>query len=135
MHTDGGAHLATHCPQCEADWEFEAMASFVFKKNMSFVQQAHLVPCTWCAGTAWLGLHTQTCRATNASNPHYVWLSTAELLGVDKDGLFKALSTRTRQTPEGPIVSPLDVKVRTPAARVSWVHGLLTQQSPLATRR
>jgi hypothetical protein len=35
---------------------------------------------------------------------------TAELLGVDKDGLVKALTTRTRQTPDGPIVSPLDVK-------------------------
>eukprot|EP00197_Chlamydomonas_leiostraca_P009765 CAMPEP_0202867474 /NCGR_PEP_ID=MMETSP1391-20130828/9454_1 /ASSEMBLY_ACC=CAM_ASM_000867 /TAXON_ID=1034604 /ORGANISM="Chlamydomonas leiostraca, Strain SAG 11-49" /LENGTH=1634 /DNA_ID=CAMNT_0049547521 /DNA_START=190 /DNA_END=5094 /DNA_ORIENTATION=- len=39
--------------------------------------------------------------------------ATAELLGVDKDGLLKALSTRTRQTPEGPIVSPLDVKAAT----------------------
>jgi hypothetical protein len=43
-------------------------------------------------------------------------LCAAELLGVDKDGLFKALSTRTRQTPEGPIVSPLDVKVGALAA-------------------
>ncbi len=36
--------------------------------------------------------------------------TTAELLGVDKDGLIKALTTRTRQTPDGPIVSPLDAK-------------------------
>ncbi|KAG1657561.1 hypothetical protein FOA52_006761 [Chlamydomonas sp. UWO 241] len=36
--------------------------------------------------------------------------ATAELLGVDAEGLLKALTTRTRQTPEGPIVSPLDVK-------------------------
>eukprot|EP00798_Chlamydomonas_sp_ICE-L_P027113 gene27113-2338_t len=32
------------------------------------------------------------------------------LLGVDTDGLKKALTTRTRQTPDGPIVSPLDAK-------------------------
>lgn len=37
----------------------------------------------------------------------------AELLGVEKEGLLKALTTRTRQTPEGPIVSPLDVKAAT----------------------
>jgi myosin-5 len=34
----------------------------------------------------------------------------AELLGVDKDGLQHALTTRTRQTPEGPIISPLNVQ-------------------------
>jgi len=39
--------------------------------------------------------------------------TTAELLGVDKEGLCKALTTRTRQTPEGPIVSPLDAKAAT----------------------
>ena len=38
---------------------------------------------------------------------------TAELLGVDKEGLRRALTTRTRQTPEGPIVSPLDAKAAT----------------------
>lgn len=32
---------------------------------------------------------------------------------MDKDALVKALITRTRQTPEGPIVSPLDVKAAT----------------------
>lgn len=37
----------------------------------------------------------------------------ADLLGVDRDGLLKALTTRTRQTPEGPIISPLDVKAAT----------------------
>ncbi|EFJ44389.1 type XI myosin heavy chain MyoA [Volvox carteri f. nagariensis] len=36
--------------------------------------------------------------------------STAVLLGVDKEGLCKALTTRVRQTPEGPIVSPLDAR-------------------------
>jgi myosin-5 len=35
---------------------------------------------------------------------------TAYLLGVNKEALFKALTTRTRQTPDGPIVSPLDAK-------------------------
>lgn len=34
----------------------------------------------------------------------------AELLGVGKDGLRKALTTRTRNTRDGPIVSPLNVK-------------------------
>ncbi|KAL6769329.1 MYO1 [Auxenochlorella protothecoides x Auxenochlorella symbiontica] len=33
----------------------------------------------------------------------------AALLGVDAAGLARALTTRTRQTPDGPIVSPLDV--------------------------
>ncbi len=37
----------------------------------------------------------------------------AELLGVDKEGLRKALTTRVRQTPEGPIVSPLDARAAT----------------------
>ncbi len=35
----------------------------------------------------------------------------AYLLGVDTNGLERALTTRTRQTPEGPIVSPLNVRV------------------------
>ena len=34
----------------------------------------------------------------------------AELLGVPRDGLAHALTTRTRQTPEGPIISPLSVR-------------------------
>jgi myosin V len=34
----------------------------------------------------------------------------AELLCVDAEGLRRILTTRTRQTPEGPIVSPIDVK-------------------------
>ncbi|MEW5300071.1 MAG: hypothetical protein WDW36_003028 [Sanguina aurantia] len=36
--------------------------------------------------------------------------ATAELLGVGRDGLRKALTTRTRNTRDGPIVSPLNVK-------------------------
>ncbi|GLC68235.1 hypothetical protein PLESTF_000665000 [Pleodorina starrii] len=39
--------------------------------------------------------------------------STAALLGVDKEELRKALTTRVRQTPEGPIVSPLDARAAT----------------------
>ncbi|KAK9844720.1 hypothetical protein WJX74_005896 [Apatococcus lobatus] len=34
----------------------------------------------------------------------------ARLLGTRPDTLVKALTTRTRQTPDGPIVSPIDVK-------------------------
>ena len=34
----------------------------------------------------------------------------ADLLGVPLEGLRKILTTRTRQTPDGPIVSPIDVK-------------------------
>lgn len=34
----------------------------------------------------------------------------ADLLGVDSEGLRRILTTRTRQTPDGPIVSPIDVK-------------------------
>jgi hypothetical protein len=37
----------------------------------------------------------------------------AELLGVSRDGLAHALTTRTRQTPEGPIISPLNVRAAT----------------------
>jgi myosin V len=37
-------------------------------------------------------------------------ISAANLLGVDTDGLRNILTTRTRQTPDGPIVSPIDVK-------------------------
>ena len=40
-------------------------------------------------------------------------VAAAELLGVDQGQLEHALITRTRQTPEGPIVSPLDVKTAT----------------------
>ena len=42
--------------------------------------------------------------------PEQFLATTAELLGVDREGLLKALTTRTRQTPDGPIVSPLDAK-------------------------
>lgn len=37
----------------------------------------------------------------------------AQLLGVDAEGLRKALTTRTRFTHDGAIVSPLDVKAST----------------------
>ena len=37
----------------------------------------------------------------------------AELLGIDKEGLVKALTTRTRHTPEGAIISPLSVQAAT----------------------
>eukprot|EP00798_Chlamydomonas_sp_ICE-L_P002990 gene2990-12998_t len=37
-------------------------------------------------------------------------VNTAALLGVPTEGLRKALTTRTRLTPDGPIVSPLDPK-------------------------
>lgn len=43
---------------------------------------------------------------------HLPYAAAAHLLGVDAEGLRKALTTRTRQTPDGPIVSPIDVKVR-----------------------
>ena len=45
-----------------------------------------------------------------AGRPAQFLATTAELLGVGADGLLKALTTRTRQTPDGPIVSPLDAK-------------------------
>lgn len=41
------------------------------------------------------------------SEQHLTWA--AELLKVPAEGLLKALSTRTRQTPDGPIVSPISV--------------------------
>lgn len=37
-------------------------------------------------------------------------VAAADLLGVDTEGLRRILTTRTRQTPDGPIVSPIDVK-------------------------
>lgn len=42
-----------------------------------------------------------------AAEEHLV--AAAALLGVEAEGLRKALTTRTRQTPDGPIVSPIDV--------------------------
>ena len=45
--------------------------------------------------------------ADAASEQHLTWA--AELLKVPADGLLKALSTRTRQTPDGAIVSPISV--------------------------
>lgn len=41
------------------------------------------------------------------SEQHLTWA--AELLKVPADGLLKALSTRTRQTPDGAIISPISV--------------------------
>lgn len=41
------------------------------------------------------------------SEKHLSWA--AELLRVPAEGLLKALSTRTRQTPDGPIVSPISI--------------------------
>jgi hypothetical protein len=48
--------------------------------------------------------------AVPAGKPAQSLATSAELLGVDADGLLRALTTRTRQTPDGPIVSPLDAK-------------------------
>lgn len=45
--------------------------------------------------------------ADPASERHLSWA--AELLKVPAEGLLKALSTRTRQTPDGAIVSPISV--------------------------
>jgi hypothetical protein len=42
--------------------------------------------------------------------PRHVPPRAAFLLGVDKEGLRLALTTRTRHTPSGPIVSPLDAR-------------------------
>jgi myosin-5 len=51
----------------------------------------------------------------------------AELLGCDAAALTKALTTRTRQTPDGPIVSPLPAKAAAEArdalAKVSGRAG------------
>lgn len=43
--------------------------------------------------------------ASAAAQKAMAWA--AELLGVPAEGLLHALSTRTRQTPDGPIVSPI----------------------------
>jgi len=47
-----------------------------------------------------------TAQLTPESKDHLT--AAADLLGVPSVGLKKALTTRTRQTPDGPIVSPLD---------------------------
>jgi myosin heavy subunit len=43
--------------------------------------------------------------ATPSAQQHLAWA--AELLSVSAQGLLHALSTRTRLTPDGPIVSPI----------------------------
>jgi hypothetical protein len=53
------------------------------------------------------------CRRRTAPVPARAPVSAAELLGVSRDGLAHALTTRTRQTPEGPIISPLSVQAAT----------------------
>ncbi|CAL8460835.1 g366 [Coccomyxa elongata] len=49
--------------------------------------------------------------APGASQQHLA--AAAKLLGVAPEGLAHALTTRTRQTTDGPIVSPIDVKAAT----------------------
>lgn len=49
------------------------------------------------------------CKLADAfAERHLAWA--AELLCVDGQGLLHALSTRTRQTPEGPIISPISAE-------------------------
>ena len=79
-------------PQDEQDKVFNVVAAVLHLGNITFVDKgddASSVPC----GPAEAAL-----------------LAVSELLVVDKGGLLHALTTRTRQTPEGPIVSPIDVK-------------------------
>jgi len=56
----------------------------------------------------------------------------AELLGCDAAALLKAVTTRTRMTPDGPIVSPLPAKAAadtrdalSKVCRFGWVGGRL----------
>ncbi|KAG1674301.1 hypothetical protein FOA52_013490 [Chlamydomonas sp. UWO 241] len=77
----------------EQDAVFQVVAAILSLGNVTFVPGSDEDACTVeaKAGEEMLGV-------------------TAELLCVSKEGLRKALTTRTRQTPDGAIVSPLDVK-------------------------
>ncbi|GAB4821968.1 hypothetical protein N2152v2_009014 [Parachlorella kessleri] len=54
------------------------------------------------------GADADASQVTPAAEEHL--RAAASLLGVDSKGLSKALTTRTRQTVDGPIVSPIDVR-------------------------
>jgi myosin V len=79
--------------------------------NRSFVQEAIF---TVVAAVLHLGNTTFTANPNDDNSclleheiakQHLIWA--AELLGIPPQGLHKALTTKTIQTPEGPIVTPI----------------------------
>ena len=78
-------------PEGEQDAVFRAVAAVLHLGNVAFAD----------AGDEASGVEP-------AAEEHLA--AAAYLLGVRPEGLRKALTTRTRQTPDGPIVSPIDVK-------------------------
>lgn len=90
------AMTAVGIPASDQEAVFMVVAAILSLGNMKFVPGADEESCVLEAGTGERFLQI-----------------TAELLGVGKEGLFKALTTRTRQTPEGAIISPLDAKAAT----------------------
>lgn len=81
-------------PEAEQDAVFRTVAAVLHLGNVAFVEAA--------ADGA------DASAVDPATEEHLA--AAAHLLGVDAEGLRKALTTRTRQTPDGAIVSPIDVK-------------------------
>mgnify|MGYP001810307532 CR=1 FL=1 len=80
-------------PEGEQDAVFRTVAAVLHLGNVAFVESA----ADGGEGSA----------VAPDSEEHLA--AAAALLGVDAEGLRKALTTRTRQTPDGAIVSPIDV--------------------------
>jgi myosin-5 len=81
-------------PEAEQDAVFRTVAAVLHLGNLAFVEAA--------ADGA------DASELDPAAQEHLE--AAAVLLGADAEGLRRALTTRTRQTPDGPIVSPIDVK-------------------------
>ena len=77
-------------PEGEQDAVFAAVAAVLHLGNVAFVDGGD-----------------EAAAVAPAAEEHLA--AAAHLLGVDGEGLRRALTTRTRQTPDGPIVSPIDV--------------------------
>lgn len=80
-------------PEGEQDAVFRTVAAVLHLGNIEFVESPE--------GGA------DASAVAPAAEEHLA--AAAALLGVDAEGLRKALTTRTRQTPDGAIVSPIDV--------------------------
>lgn len=81
-------------------------------------------------------LHTQGTDGCTLKPASSAALGTAaELLGCDAAALAKAVTTRTRVTPDGPIVSPLGAKAAAETRdALSKVRGLLFPEFPRPRR-
>ena len=78
-------------PQKKQEAVFSAVAAVLHLGNIEFTAEEE---------------EEEEAVVTSRCEEHLI--AASELLSVQVDGLRKALTTRTRQTPDGPIVSPLD---------------------------